>query len=107
MFKPVFSLFSTLCYTDLEKSKFLSIIFVPMDYPQDIHESQRVMAFMRQDAQLLTQNLTTAQHLAVISQLDLMIGMRLHALIFAASCGIPFAGISYDPKIDAFLIFSV
>jgi len=79
------------------------IIFIPMDYPEDIHESERVMSFMQKPAQLLKQNLYTGQHLALISRLDLMIGMRLHALIFAASSGIPFAGISYDPKIDAFL----
>lgn len=85
------------------QGKGYEIIFIPMDYPQDIRESEKVLAFMEHPARLLKHNLTTAQHLAVISQLDLMIGMRLHALIFAASCGIPFAGISYDPKIDAFL----
>jgi polysaccharide pyruvyl transferase CsaB len=79
------------------------IIFVPMDYPNDIHESERVRAFMQEDAWIIQEDLTTAQHLAVISQLDGMVGMRLHALIFAASCGVPFAGISYAPKIDAFL----
>lgn len=88
---------------DRLQEKGFEILFIPMDYPQDIRESERVMGFMRQPARLLKQNLTTAQHLAVISQFDLMIGMRLHALIFAASCGIPFVGISYDPKIDAFL----
>lgn len=79
------------------------ILFIPMDYPDDIEESKRVISCMQQPAHLLEQNLSTGQHLAVISQLDLMIGMRLHALIFAASCDVPFAGISYDPKIDAFL----
>jgi len=79
------------------------ILFIPMDYPDDIEESKRVMSCMQQPAHLLEQNLSTGQHLAVISQLDLMVGMRLHALIFAASCDVPFAGISYDPKIDAFL----
>ncbi|TXK75079.1 polysaccharide pyruvyl transferase CsaB [Paenibacillus sp. N3.4] len=34
---------------------------------------------------------------------DLLIGMRLHSLIYAASQYVPMVGISYDPKIDQFL----
>ena len=35
--------------------------------------------------------------------MDLVIGMRLHALVFAALTGVKFLGVSYDPKIDRFL----
>lgn len=41
--------------------------------------------------------------LAEVSRCDLLIGMRLHSLIYAASQCVPLVGISYDPKIDQFL----
>ncbi|HWQ75767.1 MAG TPA: polysaccharide pyruvyl transferase CsaB [Syntrophomonas sp.] len=81
----------------------LKVIFVPMDYPADIKESELVASYMKEEYFLLSDEMTTEQHLALICNLDLMVGMRLHALIFAASCDVPFTGISYDPKIDAFL----
>ncbi|ANS76129.1 polysaccharide pyruvyl transferase [Paenibacillus yonginensis] len=34
---------------------------------------------------------------------SLLVGMRLHSLIYAASRSVPLLGISYDPKIDHFL----
>ncbi|GIO12228.1 polysaccharide pyruvyl transferase CsaB [Cohnella xylanilytica] len=34
---------------------------------------------------------------------DLLVGMRLHSLIYAANREVPLLGISYDPKIDQFL----
>lgn len=37
----------------------------------------------------------------VIGRCDLMIGMRLHSLIFAAGEGVPFIPIVYDPKVSA------
>lgn len=39
--------------------------------------------------------------LAQVARCDLMIGMRLHALIFAASRSVPCVAINYDPKVEA------
>ncbi|MFS1511240.1 polysaccharide pyruvyl transferase CsaB [Chengkuizengella sp. SCS-71B] len=38
-----------------------------------------------------------------VSTCDVLIGMRLHSLIYAANNYVPMVGISYDPKIDLFL----
>ena len=40
---------------------------------------------------------------AVIGQLQLVVGHRLHAQIYAWSMGVPLAGISYERKSDSFL----
>lgn len=53
----------------------------------------------------ITEDLTDPQlMLEEVSKCDLVIGMRLHSLIYAASQYVPPVGISYDPKIDQFLL---
>jgi polysaccharide pyruvyl transferase WcaK-like protein len=79
------------------------IVFVPMAYPDDILESRVIAKLMHHNSIVIDKHLNSREHLALIAHLDLMIAMRLHALVFAASRGVPFAGISYDPKVDAFL----
>lgn len=41
--------------------------------------------------------------LSIIGCMDLLVGVRLHSLIYAAIMGVPLIGISYDPKCTAFL----
>lgn len=43
--------------------------------------------------------LTPGEMMAVIGAMDLLIGARLHALIFAIATGVPPVGLSYDPKV--------
>ena len=78
------------------------IIFIPMKFPEDIHAAQSTAALMKNCA-VLDEEFTTQEILSLVGCMDILIGVRLHALIFAGVMNVPMLGISYDPKIERFL----
>lgn len=84
--------------------------FLPFHLPVDEQASRFLMEMLgdvtsKGSEISITEDLTDPQlMLEEVSKCDLVIGMRLHSLIYAASQYVPPVGISYDPKIDQFLL---
>lgn len=78
-------------------------VFVPFHHPSDMKFAKKVASFMEEESTILKKRWLPSEYLALFSKFEFVLGMRLHSLIFAAKAKVPFAGISYDPKIDEFL----
>ena len=79
------------------------IIFLPMQFPEDIKAAKSTAELMKQNCTVIDEELTTAEIVSLVGCMDILISIRLHALIFAGIMGVPVLGISYDPKIERFL----
>lgn len=79
------------------------IVFLPFYYKNDTKLAGKISDKTAGNVYFLTEKNESAEFLSIISNLDLLIGSRLHSLIFALVTTTPFLGVSYDPKVDSFL----
>ncbi|MBD2845857.1 polysaccharide pyruvyl transferase CsaB [Paenibacillus sp. IB182496] len=91
----------------LARRRKLRLRFLPFHLPDDAAASSEVMERLGElgesVAELAQPQDNPRRMLAEVSRCDALLGMRLHALIYAAGAEVPMLGVSYDPKIDQFL----
>lgn len=83
----------------------IDLYCIPMQRPED----HRFLNFLEEEYPLsptvtrIDEKLDVKEVFALTGEMDVVIGMRLHALIMATAQGIPVVGLSYDPKVDDFM----
>lgn len=78
-------------------------VLIPFQYPEDKETSYQLAGLMAEQAAVVEGDYPPQQILGLVGRLDLLLGVRLHSLIFAVQQGVLPLGISYDPKVDNFL----
>lgn len=83
----------------------VQVVFVPLHFGVDreIIEKTRIRMNHFESTHVIENEYSPQIIMGLMSMFDVVVGMRLHSLIFAVAQGVVPVGISYDPKIDAFL----
>lgn len=90
------------CLRLLREREAFQCILWPMHGREDLELCQDI-ARRSEGAIVLEARYSPLQALDLLKGVDLMIGVRLHALILGAVAGCSLMGISYDPKVSSFL----
>lgn len=87
----------------ISKTYGLTPIFIPMQNPNDTSISIDCIKQMSQKGYMIKGDYSFTDIMTVASKATLVIGMRLHLLMYGANVAIPVIGLVYDPKITAYL----
>jgi len=78
-------------------------VFFPMQNPDDVPILENVAAKMKSQSFIIKEKLNIIQTFDLVSKTHVVLGMRLHSLVFATVAAVPIVGLVYDPKIQGFL----
>jgi len=81
----------------------VKIIFLPFKFDEDVHISEEILSLMKNKAEVLKIKLEPEELLSVLSRLSLVVGVRLHSIIFSSMANTPFIAFNYDPKVKYFV----
>jgi len=86
--------------TRIQREFQAEIVFLPFQFAVDQELCEKLSALVPQS--ILCPFLKPKQIISLFAKAELVVGMRLHSLIFSALARTPFLPISYDPKVSSF-----
>lgn len=87
----------------LWRERGLRPVLLPMESPKDLSIAETLAARLQIPCTVLQPVASFADAFAVIQKAELVVSMRLHALIASELAHVPFVGIAYDVKIASFM----
>ena len=83
----------------------LTPVFLPIERRLDVAAAQLACRHMKAPHYILEETGASSHTIGLFARMQVVVSMRLHALVFAAGQGVPLIGVVYDPKISSFLSY--
>ena len=84
----------------------LTPLFLPIERRIDVAAAEKATAFIKTAPYHIIRSTGSSEHtIGLFARMQVVVSMRLHALVFSAGQGVPLVGVVYDPKISSFLSY--
>ncbi|MCL1808984.1 MAG: polysaccharide pyruvyl transferase CsaB [Clostridiales bacterium] len=79
------------------------IVLIPFHFSEDMPVIEEIERRLAGEVFAVKHKYLTEEMLSIIGNMDVLVGVRLHALIYAAIMDVSMIAVSYDPKINSFM----
>jgi polysaccharide pyruvyl transferase CsaB len=79
------------------------VLLIPFHHAEDLPVIEELERRLSGRVLAVKHKYLTDEMLSIIGNMDVLVGVRLHALIYAAVMDVPMIAVSYDPKINSFM----
>ncbi len=84
----------------------LTPVFLPVEPRLDVPAAQLAARFAKKAPCIIVNRTgSSEQTIGLYSRMQVVVSMRLHALVFSAGQGVPLVGVVYDQKVSSFLSY--
>ena len=83
----------------------LTPVFLPIERRLDVGAARLAAQHMKAPHYILPETGSSDHTIGLFARMQVVVSMRLHALVFSAGQGVPLVGVVYDQKISSFLSY--